>query len=880
MENRRTRCLFLPVNIVSALGEKNAMKFPKEELKLLCDSEKNRNRIRDLLLICAITTSICITTLILSLLYGKYTLDKQRYEQISGKTIFTSIENASPETKRAAESLSYVRSVQTEYENGKLMMNGLHYASCTTTDSETFFRVYAPAFSSVNGSFPRNTDEIMLSRHTLSKLGIYQPAPGMKLNLEFYWDQLKYTRLTGQQGFTLSGFYETTEDETVLSKAFISVRRMQTADIPLTPFRLLIDTEKPWWSKAYTQERLGQDIPLTDKQRLVCETSASFKAIETSGGNLYLAYFLLLCVILCTHLIIYNIISISSVKDLENYELLRAVGASRRQLRAVLFRRMRSIWMTGCLISGFICLFIQTVFIFIARGKNYYDTWYLERNTFDIPLRVFVVTSILSGFILFASAFSVYRKSVHKKNLNKKHFNKRPDRGRPNGILSVQGRAFKKRKEKEILFRLALNRLFRSRRSTLFSIVLLFLGCEISLIGTIVISGMDPTKSLMQNPDFTVEIPMNTVKYLSESATDNDELAQISGDPLLELKQLTSEMTTDFRLTQVYLVIPHNDNGVSNFQVLEAENLPILLYEDTAYIDRLLEYAERNSLPINEEIFRQENGVIILHENSFAAGEAERLYRYETENRPIHISSIVPVGTDMESIPVYPLYNCGFLDITATGFPQLNVPWKGQNNIYLLARKELFDTFRERLKKQYIRAEIYADENKIDLTEHTINTWIKHQNQTLRSETGNSGVDHFVYTANRDVIAQMKSYISAGRVMVCTIVALLLFIGLGIYFITTATNTIVYHSELNLLNTLGITKTSLSKILFYEGMIYAVAVLFLWLSIGNLLVVPIVQICSRYDSFSYHYPFPLAVGIIFGLLAIGRISPLIWKFLK
>lgn len=198
-------------------------------------------------------------------------------------------------------------------------------------------------------------------------------------------------------------------------------------------------------------------------------------------------------------------------------------------------------------------------------------------------------------------------------------------------------------------------------------------------------------------------------------------------------------------------------------------------------------------------------------------------------------------------------------------------------NIYLLARKELFDSFNDILKTQYIKAEIYVEEKDMDRVEQKIDRWTILQNQLLQSDTGNSGIDQFIYTSNRDLLNREKSYILAGKVTAYTISALLIFMGLGHYLVTSVTNIFVYHSELNLLNVVGITRKNITKMLFYESFIYAASVYFLWISIGNLLVIPVVMVCKNYESFSYRYPFPLMIGMLFGLLIICITIPLMWK---
>lgn len=215
-----------------------------------------------------------------------------------------------------------------------------------------------------------------------------------------------------------------------------------------------------------------------------------------------------------------------------------------------------------------------------------------------------------------------------------------------------------------------------------------FLGCETALLGTIILSGMDRLNLLKQNPDFTIEMPMNTMMYLIESSTNEEELERLYGLPLPKFGQTLENRMPNlkFNLRSVRLVLVKNDSGIKNIQVLESENPPFLICEDTSYINDLIKYAKKHNIYINEKEFREGNGVIILHENSFAAAKADDLYQKDKESHSMQISSIVPVGTDMENIPTYTLNNCGFMDITAPGFPQLHAPWKGKK--YLLTGKK------------------------------------------------------------------------------------------------------------------------------------------------------------------------------------------------
>ena len=848
------------------------MKLPETQKILLYKAEKNRNKIRDKILVSTIVASICITTLIISLLYGKYMLDRGYYEHISGKTASISIENASLENKKIISNLPYIHSIWEEHENGKILLNGLHFATCISTDHNTFTQLYQPTFTSISGDFPSKENEIILSKKALKRLGIDTPVLGSKIELDFHWAQLKYTKLTGRQTFILSGFYEADEESGEIFTAFLSSSRLQKADIPQFPCKLLMRINIPWWSKEYTQNQLEKDISLAENQRITYENSASYKAIERTGGNIYLLFFTLFFVAVCAYLVIYNVLSISSIKDLKDYELLRIIGATYKQIRSVILKRMRRIWIKGCLIAGCICIPTQYILIPTLLRILYERNSQKDIPISIIPFGIFLFMSLLSGCVLLFSTLSIHRKLVHK-NLAKQR------RYHTHSILANKKKIFKAQKESKTLFLLALNRLFRSKRNVCLSIILLFLGCEISLLGTIILSGMDQLKSLKQNPDFTIEMPMNTMMYLLESSTNENELERLDGLSLLEFGQTLEDNVENlkFNLKPVRCVLVKNDNGIKNIQVLESENPPFFIYEDTSYISALIEYAKKHHISINEKEFMKGKGVFILHANSFATAKADEMYRQNKEESSMQVSSIVPVGTDMTHIPSYTLDNCGFMDITAPGFPQLHTPWKSEKNIYLLARKEFFDSLNDSLKTQYVKAEIYVKAKDIDRIECRIDKWIKTQNQLLQSETGNPGIDQFIYMSNRDLLNREKSYILAGKVTTYTVSVLLIFIGLGLYLITAITNTFVYHSELNLLHVLGITRKNIVKILFYESFIYAASVYALWMSIGNLLLIPTVMICKNYESFSYRYPFPLIIGMSFGLLIICITVPILWK---
>ena len=54
------------------------------------------------------------------------------------------------------------------------------------------------------------------------------------------------------------------------------------------------------------------------------------------------------------------------------------------------------------------------------------------------------------------------------------------------------------------------------RKKFIFIIIFLAFGCEIGLLGIVVTKGTNQMNRLRKNPDFTIEVPMDTVTYLVE----------------------------------------------------------------------------------------------------------------------------------------------------------------------------------------------------------------------------------------------------------------------------------------------------------------------------------------------------------------------------
>ena len=94
-----------------------------------------------------------------------------------------------------------MNSVGEEKESGRLMNGRYSYSKCVVLDETAYEDMVKPTFVHFYGNYPEQTDEIMMSKKTLDYLGISSPKIGMKITLDFYWNDIFTTKMTGKQEF-------------------------------------------------------------------------------------------------------------------------------------------------------------------------------------------------------------------------------------------------------------------------------------------------------------------------------------------------------------------------------------------------------------------------------------------------------------------------------------------------------------------------------------------------------------------------------------------------------------------------------------------------------------------------------------------------------
>lgn len=196
--------------------------------------------------------------------------------------------------------------------------------SCDQTEWEKHI---SPAVGDVHGSNPKEAGEIMLSARALSQLGIESPKEGMIVPLTY--------RMEGEtrtDSFRLSGWYTEykmtqTGGEALVSEAFCRAHGLTAEENG----GLAVSCKASRQEEVL--EALKQQVPLREGQAFNASFAASEESATGSRVTAVVIVMLALFIVLSGYLLISNVMYISVARDIRFYGMLITIGTSPRQIK-------------------------------------------------------------------------------------------------------------------------------------------------------------------------------------------------------------------------------------------------------------------------------------------------------------------------------------------------------------------------------------------------------------------------------------------------------------------------------------------------------------------------------------------------------------------
>ena len=158
------------------------------------------------------------------------------------------------------------------------------------------------------------------------------------------------------------------------------------------------------------------------------------------------------------------------------------------------------------------------------------------------------------------------------------------------------------------------------------------------------------------------------------------------------------------------------------------------------------------------ETFAHKNGTILLHDHRVSEYAEEQAL--EQLGNTIEVYDLVPVGTDMSDRLPETLVNCGYLDITKEGFPELELCWDGRNTNLLLVTEETFETLSEHLTPQTFEMSFSVAKEQESGCKNRLKGMIQTENMEFQSENGYAGqLNLFQMESRSDLLLKEQEYI-------------------------------------------------------------------------------------------------------------------------
>lgn len=332
-----------------------------------------------------------------------------------------------------------------------------------------------------------------------------------------------------------------------------------------------------------------------------------------------------------------------------------------------------------------------------------------------------------------------------------------------------------------------------------------------------------------------------------------------------------------------------------NYAMIEGGLEDVVQILSDGEIAALRQYVEDNQLPVDMDSLENGTGVMILHDHQLSPKQ-ERLAK-DSVGEPLYF-------TTMRSKKDWMIWNqlspkerdsvieeealggkqsdmftlSGYLDNRAEGFPDIRQTWHGaEGMVYYLISREGFEKLPTEKKTLYM--ELNVDEKKEPKIKTAIQNMISRENRRREKMTG-TGADEengeagIFCISKSDLLAEAANYIRGNRLILGSISAVLLFAGLTNYFNVMITGILSRKRELEIMESVGMTRRQERRMLAAEGLYYCLIVAVLMLTVGSgILKLICIYMEQRLSYYVFRYPVGWGIVLVAGLAGICLVIP-------
>ncbi len=814
------------------------------------------NRIRNLFAVFAIILTTFMITTVFSLGINYTENMKLMQVRTAGTTADVSLAMPTKAQEQQIRDLEYVKTVGTQYmvgsvaeknDEGRELSIALQYYDKTEWEEH-----YQEAIKDLEGKYPSEENEIMLSEDALSQLGITEPKLNMEVPLSYYDKNGEQERT-----FTLSGWFHS---YTGTGMGFVSEAYCKNAGYTMAEDGVLSLSLKKMPDDFM---RIQRDVKLNENQSF----SGAVSMKSSSGSVIAMEILLVFFIIGSGYLLIYNVLYISISKDTRFYGLMKTLGTTQAQIKSLVKSQAVKFACIGIPIGILLATVVSFGIVPFVLNQGFEEgKSMMDAEVFFHPL--IYILSILFSAVTVWIACNAPAKAAAKIS--------------PVEALKFQNFAPKKTKSRNStnggkLHVMAFHNVFRDKKRAILVFMSLFMGITMILGTNGVIKSMTAENFIKATMDYHFEY--NDIQFEQPEQL-NKEVPQFDEHFVEQIQQIDGIKNVDTHKT-VWAGIDFDEAALEAFMKIK--------YEDSGYKAQGKSY-EQMLTALRGYADAGEYGCYITTLNN---EEALEEYNANHPDKPIDIEAFkrgetAISGTDND----YYTPNAALVGNTLTLSADIT---DGKATDFLIDGAFRYDDYEDRLTEGIGRRKnieivpniIFVSKTGMErLTKEpiisAIGVDIKDLNDLERIDSELQAINSTLTTSEW----QMKSAVNQKELFEQTnyslsllgngAAVLLIVIGLVNFVNVMLTGVVARKNEFAIMESIGTTKKQIVKILTLEGGIYALISTLLIMTFGNaflLLVADAVPHLANYAVFEY--PVALVIGLIAAIFVICLSVPAI-----
>lgn len=307
-------------------------------VKKLSDRSLHQSRTRNIFVVLAIILSTFMFTTVFSIGYNlAKNMNTMMLRHQGTKTSIT-LKPFTGKQKEQAEQAEHLNAAGTQ----------VSVAEATNSSGEDNFRLcyydktefeenLSPAIDDIKGNYPEKKEELMLSYNGLKALDIKKPKQGMEILLQSGNDTLH---------FTLCGWYTEYSRLSGGYLGLVSKKYMESRNLSAERDGMLCLSSKMGKQGELLQE-LKQNVVLEKGQKWESSYDIQEENKDTVVAMVVTVGLIGLVIVLSGYLLIYNVMYISVTRDIRFYGMLKTIGMSPSQIKRMVRMQSRRLSVLG-----------------------------------------------------------------------------------------------------------------------------------------------------------------------------------------------------------------------------------------------------------------------------------------------------------------------------------------------------------------------------------------------------------------------------------------------------------------------------------------------------------------------------------------------------